>query len=64
MLHAEAHLVVLARRHQVKLVADTLPPFERELQEFPKLLVADLAVRVHQLEQAGQHSRRPARPAR
>ena len=46
---------VLAWRHQVKLVADSLPPFEGDFEKFAKLVVRDLAVRVHELEQAGQH---------
>ena len=46
---------VLASRHQVKLVADPLPPFEGNFEEFAKLLVGDFPVRVHELEQAGQH---------
>src|SRR5438552_10940772 len=46
---------VLASRHQVKLVADTLPSFDSNFQKFPKLLVGDIPVRVHELEQAGQN---------
>jgi hypothetical protein len=46
---------ILARRHKMKLIADSLPPFEGNFQEFAKLLVGDFPVRVHQLEQAGQH---------
>jgi hypothetical protein len=38
---------ILARRHQVKLVTDSLPPFEGNFEEFAKLLVRDFPVGVH-----------------
>ena len=39
----------------MKLVTDPLAAFEGNFQEFAKLLVVDIPVRVHELEQAGQY---------
>ena len=46
---------VLARRHQVQLVTDPLPTFKGQRKKLAELLVVDLPVGVHELQQTGKN---------
>ena len=53
-LRRQHNRAVLARRHQVKLIADPLASLDGQRKKLAKLLVVDLPVGVHELQQAGK----------
>ena len=45
---------VFTRSHQMELIANTLATLQSQFEQFAKLLIVDLAVRIQQLQQTGE----------